>query len=219
MKPLLYLETTIPSYLTSKPSRDLIVAARQRTTLDWWLRRQHDFQVFVSQIVLDEAAEGDRQAAAARLAAIEVVPLLAVNDEVISLAQMLLRQRVLPRKATRDAAHIAVSAVHGMHFLLTWNCAHLANAEIFDAVEAVCAVAGYKCPINMYANRVVGGIAMAREKKTNGDPIVAEVRKIKDRLAARYGYDARAMLRDAMRRQKRQGKKVVTLAKRPISGR
>jgi hypothetical protein len=82
MKPLLYLETTIPSYLTSKPSRDLIVAARQRTTLDWWLKRQHDFQVFVSQIVLDEAGEGDRQAATARLSAIETVPLLAVNDEV-----------------------------------------------------------------------------------------------------------------------------------------
>lgn len=67
MKPLLYLETTIPSYLTSKPSRDLIVAARQQITQDWWLKRRHDFQVFVSQIVFDEAAAGDRQAAAARL--------------------------------------------------------------------------------------------------------------------------------------------------------
>jgi hypothetical protein len=72
---------------------------------------------------------------------------------------------------------------------------------------------------HLYANRVAGGIAMAREKKTNGDPIVAEVRKIKDRLAAQYDYDAKAMLRDAMRRQKRQGRKVVTLAKRPVSGR
>ncbi len=75
------------------------------------------------------------------------MPLLAVNDEVISLAQTLLREKVLPRKAIRDAGHIAVAAVHGMHFLLTWNCAHRANAEIFEAVEAVCAVAGYKCPV------------------------------------------------------------------------
>jgi hypothetical protein len=147
MKPLLYLETTIPSYLTSKPSRDLIVAARQQITQDWWLKRRHDFQVFVSQIVFDEAAAGDRQAAAARLSTIETVPLLAVNDEVISLTQILLKQKVLPRKAARDAGHIAVSAVHGMHFLLTWNCAHLANAQIFEAVDAVCAVAGYKCPV------------------------------------------------------------------------
>jgi hypothetical protein len=147
MKSLLYLETTIPSYLTSRPSRDLIVAARQRITLDWWLKRRNDFQVFVSQIVLDEAAGGDRQAATARLSAIETIPLLAINEEVISLTQTLLKKRALPRKATRDAGHIAVSAVHGMHFLLTWNCAHLANAEIFEAVEGICAVEGYKCPI------------------------------------------------------------------------
>jgi len=91
MKPLLYLETTIPSYLTSKPSRDLIVAARQQITQDWWLKRRHDFQVFVSQIVFDEAAAGDRQAAAARLSTLETVPLLAANDEVISLTQILLK--------------------------------------------------------------------------------------------------------------------------------
>lgn len=85
MKPLLYLETTIPSYLTSRPSRDLIVAARQQITRDWWQRRRNDFRVFASQIVLDEAAEGDRQAATARLSAIKAVALLAVNEEVISL--------------------------------------------------------------------------------------------------------------------------------------
>jgi len=147
MKSLLYLETTIPSYLTSKPSRDLIVAARQQITLDWWSKRRHDFQVFVSQIVLDEAAGGDRQAATARLSVIKTIPLLAVNEEVVSLTQLLLREKALPRKAARDAGHIAVSAVHGMHFLLTWNCAHLANAEMFEGVEAVCMAQGYKCPV------------------------------------------------------------------------
>jgi hypothetical protein len=156
MKPLLYLETTIPSYLTSKPSRDLIVAARQRITLDWWSRRRHDFQVFVSQIVFDEVSEGDRQAAVARRSAIEGIPLLAVNDEAISLAEVLLRKKALPKKATRDAGHIAVSTVHGMNFLLTWNCAHLANAEIFDAVEGVCAAEGYKCPVICTPTELLG---------------------------------------------------------------
>jgi len=147
MKSSLYLETTIPSYLVSKPSRDLVVAAHQQITLEWWARRRQDFQVYISQIVLDEAAGGDKQAATARLSALEALPLLAVNGEVISLTQKLLREKVLPRKATRDAGHIAVAAVHGMHFLLTWNCTHLANAEIFDAVEAICAAEGYRCPI------------------------------------------------------------------------
>jgi len=156
MKPLLYLETTIPSYLTSKPSRDLIVAARQQITLDWWLRRRRNFQVFVSQIVLDEATEGDHQAATARLSAMKGLPLPAINEEVISLAQMLLKEKAVPKKATRDAGHIAVSAVHGMHFLLTWNCAHLANAEIFEAVDTVCAMAGYKCPILCTPTELLG---------------------------------------------------------------
>ena len=147
MKPLLYLETTIPSYLTSRPSRDLIVAARQQITMDWWLNRRHSFRIFVSQIVLDEAAEGDRQASAARLSLVETLPLLAVNNEVISLTQMLLRRKVLPKKAARDAGHIAVSAVHGAQFLLTWNCTHLANAEIFESVEAACSCEGYRCPV------------------------------------------------------------------------
>jgi predicted nucleic acid-binding protein len=156
MKPSLYLETTIPSYLTSRPSRDLIVAARQQITRDWWTQRHNDFRVFISQIVLDEAAEGDRQAATARLAVMEHIPLLAVNKEVVSLAQTLLREHVLPKKATRDAGHIAVSAVHGIQFLLTWNCAHLANAEIFESVEAACAIEGYKCPVICTPTELLG---------------------------------------------------------------
>lgn len=156
MKPLLYLETTIPSYLTSRPNRDLIVAARQQLTMDWWLKRRADFRIFVSQIVLDEAAEGDRIASAARLSIIEGLPLLAVNNEVISLTQTLLRRKVLPKKATRDAGHIAVSAVHGVQYLLTWNCTHLANAEIFEAVGAVCSCEGYCCPVICTPEELLG---------------------------------------------------------------
>ena len=147
MKSLLYLETTIPSYLTARPSRDLLVAARQQMTFDWWTRRRNNFRIFVSQVVLDEAAEGDRLAATARLAVLEPLPLLAVTDEAIDLAQRFLKARVLPRKAARDAAHIAVSAVHGMHYLLTWNCVHLANAELIEDIQSICLLAGYRCPV------------------------------------------------------------------------
>ena len=156
MKPSLYLETTIPSYLTSRPTRDLIVAARQQITTEWWSKRRAHFEIFVSQIVLDEAGEGDSEAAQKRLSAIETIPLLAINQEVISLTQLLLKAKVLPRKAQRDAAHIAVAAVHGMQFLLTWNCVHLANAEIFEDVEAVCRLAGYKRPVICTPEELLG---------------------------------------------------------------
>jgi hypothetical protein len=106
--------------------------------------------------VFDEVVEGDREAAAARMSIIENIPFLAVNDGVVSLAQRLLMEKVLPRKAARDAGHIAVCAVHGVHFLLTWNCTHLANAEIFDSAEALCAIAGYKCPTMCTPTELLG---------------------------------------------------------------
>ena len=91
MKPVLYLETTIPSYLVSRPSRDVVVAARQEITRQWWEGRKADFRIVVSQVVLDEAGEGDREAAAKRLAVLKAFPLLALNDEVVSLAEDILR--------------------------------------------------------------------------------------------------------------------------------
>jgi hypothetical protein len=156
MKPSLYIETTIAGYLTGKPSRDIIVAARQQITSEWWARRRPHFELYVSQIVLDEAGEGEPEAARRRLSTIENVPLLAISEEVISLTQSLLRARVLPQKAARDAAHIAVTAVHGVQFLLTWNCVHLANAEIFEDVEAVCRLEGYKCPVICTPEELMG---------------------------------------------------------------
>lgn len=83
-------------------------------------------------------------------------PLLAVDAEVVSLTENLLRSRVLPRKAARDAAHIAVSAVHDVDFLMTWNCDHLANAEIFAEVQRVCSLAGRKCPVICTPEELLG---------------------------------------------------------------
>jgi predicted nucleic acid-binding protein len=130
MKPKLYLETTIPSYLTAWPSRDLIVAAHQQITKEWWRSRQDAFEIYVSQFVLDEAAAGDADAARERLDVLNDLPLLDIMEAVSRLALALLQAGAIPAKAARDAAHIAVSAVHGIDYLMTWNCAHIANAMI-----------------------------------------------------------------------------------------
>ena len=122
MKPKLYLESTIPSYYAARPSRDLVTAAHQQITRDWWIRRLADFDIYVSQVVLDEVAAGDLEMGRQRLKLIHEFPILSANEEVSSLAEDLIRSGPLPPKAARDAAHIAFSAVHGMHFLLTWNC-------------------------------------------------------------------------------------------------
>ena len=137
MKARLYLETTVPSYLTAWPSRDLIRAGHQQITREWWQTRRRFFHVFISQLVLDEAAAGDATAARERLAVVRDLPLLDITDDVTSLAAALVASLALPTKAATDAAHIALAAVHGMHFLLTWNCAHIANAEMSVAIDRV----------------------------------------------------------------------------------
>jgi len=146
VKRRVYLETSIAGYLTSRPSRDLIRAARQQMTREWWDARRGDFEIFVSQAVVDEARGGDADAAVERLRLLEDVPRLAVNDAAVALAKELIAQHALPAKAVEDALHIALAAVHGMDFLLTWNCSHIANAERAEAVRSTVLGAGYECP-------------------------------------------------------------------------
>lgn len=132
MKPRVYLETTIISYLVGWLNRhDLYVAANQEFTRDWWLKRRHDFDLFASAIVVKEARDGEPELASARLAYLKDVTLLEVTEEANQLKGDLLRGAALPAKAELDALHIAVATVHGLDYLLSWNCRHIANAFSF----------------------------------------------------------------------------------------
>lgn len=145
MKPRVYIETTVLSYLTALPSRDLVRAAHQQITLEWWALRDA-FELYVSDAVLAEARMGDPAAAARRLAAAQPLPVLAANDDAQDLASALLTAAAMPRKAALDAVHVAVAAVNGMDYLVTWNCAHIANAVMRPRIEAVCRSAGFEPP-------------------------------------------------------------------------
>lgn len=143
MKPRVYVETTIPSYLTAWPSRDLVRAAQQQVTREWWDRRA-TYDLFVSRLVLLECQAGDPTAAADRMAALAGIPVLEPTDEVATLADALVREVPLPPRAAADALHIATAAVHGMNYLLTWNCTHIANATFRPQIEAVCRAGGWE---------------------------------------------------------------------------
>ncbi len=147
MKPRIYIETSIPSYLTARRSRDLIATANQELTQEWWETRKQDFYLVISEFVLREASAGDPIAASNRLAAIEGIPELNVTDEVGLLARILIEQIPIPEKAQLDAFHIAVAAVHGIEYLLTWNCTHINNAELRPRIEALCRSNGFEPPI------------------------------------------------------------------------
>lgn len=147
MKPKSYIETTVISYLTARRSKYLIVAAHQQLTLDWWDLRRGYFDLFVSQSVVAEASAGDPEAADRRLAAIDSLALLDITAEAEELALGLLAAKVVPQKAAEDAIHISIATVHGMDFLLTWNCRHIANAEIRQRLVDSMLERGYLLPI------------------------------------------------------------------------
>jgi len=151
-----YLETTVISYLAARPSRDLLVAAHQQATYDWWRDRRTQFECFVSQVVIDEASAGDADAAVARMALIENLPALPVTEQGERLTEAILAEGIMPARAVRDAAHVAVAAVNGADYLLTWNCKHLANAQIMRRVSVVCNSHGFGMPLICTPEELMG---------------------------------------------------------------
>lgn len=151
-----YLETTFISYLVARPSRDLLVAAHQQTTQEWWADRRAEFECSVSQVVIDEASLGDPQEVQKRLAVIGNLPALEVTEDAESLAQAILSSGAIPPRAIRDAAHIAVAAVHDIDYLLTWNCRHLANAQVTRKILLVCDRLGQRMPIICTPEELMG---------------------------------------------------------------
>lgn len=158
MKPTVYIETTIPSFLTARDTTDVLAAGEREATRLWWNNHRHQFDVFISQPVLDEAALGDPEAAKKRLDVLEGLPLLASDKAVDSLTSTIMLSGVLPAKAATDAAHVAVASRYNMDFLLTLNCKHIANAHLARRLTEVVADAGYRIPVICTPLELLGDI-------------------------------------------------------------
>ena len=142
----IYIESTIPSYVVARQARDLLQAARQQLTRDWWdLKREHH-ELFISQVVLDEITDGEAEMARQRLKLLRGVPLLELNVAANDLGREVLRSGLLPASADGDAAHIALATVHEMDILLTWNCRHIANVAIQQRLRRLVEQSGYTLP-------------------------------------------------------------------------
>jgi predicted nucleic acid-binding protein len=144
---MVYLETSVIGYATSRPSRDLVVAAHQQMTRDWFVSGAAVYQLFVSQLVVREVASGDPDAARERLRFVEGLSVLGITDEAGELARRMVDDGAVPVNAAEDALHIAVATVHGIEFLLTWNCRHIANATMRQGIERVCRESGFEPPV------------------------------------------------------------------------
>jgi hypothetical protein len=143
MRGKVYIETSVISYLTSRPSRDVVVAGHQQITQEWWSDHSNQYELFISQAVLEEVAAGDPLWARSRLEAINNIPLLEISAETVALAKDFLQLGCLPTKAEVDALHIAIAATNRIDFLLTWNCKHLANARLRNPIERICLARNY----------------------------------------------------------------------------
>ena len=142
----LYLETSVISYYTARPSRDIIVAAHQQITWEWWENAISQFTVFISQLVLDEIGRGDPDAIQRRLEVVRSFDLLQITRRVRDLSKLYIKKFAIPPKWEADAIHLAIASVHGVDYLVTWNCTHIANARIMRELPAINETEGVPIP-------------------------------------------------------------------------
>ncbi len=147
MKPKLYMETSVISYLAARSSKDRVIAGQQAGTRRWWKEKRRNYEIFISRIVWDEAAKGKDEAAGRRLKFIQSFRWLQPNADVMKLARALVAKKAIPPNAGNDATHIALAAVYKMEFLLTWNFTHINNPATEELIRAVCKSEGFHCPV------------------------------------------------------------------------
>ncbi|MDR1283491.1 MAG: type II toxin-antitoxin system VapC family toxin [Opitutaceae bacterium] len=146
MKPKVYIETTVVSYLMAKPSRDAIAVARQVITREWWSTERDHYELVISRLVIDEAGKGDRGAAQYRLDALRDIPLLDFSQKAQHLAMRFVTPGAIPEKAKDDAMHLALCTVHRIPYILTWNFRHIANPEHMRLLRNICQKTGSVFP-------------------------------------------------------------------------
>lgn len=156
MKRKVYLETTIASYMTARPSRDLVVAAHQELTIEWWAAQRHRFDLFVSDLVLQEASRGDALAAEKRVRSMKGIPVLETSDEAAQIAERLIEAGLISHGSSADALHVAIATAEGLDFLLTWNCRHIANAEVGERLQSLLAELEYRMPALCTPEQLMG---------------------------------------------------------------
>lgn len=157
MKPTLYLETTVPSYYTAYPSRDIIVLAHQEITREWWETSLDRYDIYVSALVVQEASQGDELAAKRRIEVISNFSVLKMTEESETLAALYLQEILILQGALRDSLHLAIATAHGMDYLLTWNCMHIARGEVKKALEKINARQGIATPTICTPEELLGG--------------------------------------------------------------
>lgn len=157
MKPMLYLETSVVSYYTGRPSRDLIVAGRQQVTRDWWENERRNYSLCISALVLQESRRGEPEAVKRRQQALKGIPLLGLTGHTEELAEALVKKGPIPAEYPEDALHIALASTNAAIYLLTWNFRHINNATMKSDVTRIIVGFGLQCPVICTPEELLGG--------------------------------------------------------------
>ena len=158
MKKTVYIESSVVSYLTAKSSRDLVIAAYQQITREWWNSESTKYDCFVSDFVFDEISRGDSNAASERMKAIENFKKLSLNQTVLDLAKHYEKGLGIPEKSKLDLYHLAISVGNGMDYILSWNFKHIANAFIREKLFEINSALGLRTPTICTPEELIGGI-------------------------------------------------------------
>ena len=145
MKRRIYIETSIPSFYHEIRTEPEMVA-RCSWTREWWDQQSHHYELVTSLAVIEELEERDYPTKSDTLALMESIPVLPVEDSIAEIVEAYIARKLMPIDVTGDAFHLAIASYHQCHFLLTWNCQNLANANKFDHIRRVNTILGLFVP-------------------------------------------------------------------------
>ena len=146
MRSRVYIETTIPSYYYEIREDPESITKRQWTK-EWWDNHRHNYELVISPGVMDELERGNYPTKVDTLKLVEELPLLEVTQEVEDIVAEYLSHKLMPQDPGGDALHLAFASYYQCHFLLTWNCQNLANANKFEHIRHVNTLLGLFVPI------------------------------------------------------------------------
>ncbi len=186
IKPTLYVETTVISYLVARPSNDASLVHRQHITQQLWEECAHDYEFVVSDIVISEILRGDAAAAQRRFDVVASLEILDHSPDVDKLAQDLIDAKAVPRQSRSDAQHIAVAAVNSIDYLVSWNYKHIVNEVVRQLINKVCNAAGFLPPVICTPFEIVEGTQMKEKVDTRTDAVLEECYRMKEEFNAQF---------------------------------
>ncbi|MCG9127758.1 type II toxin-antitoxin system VapC family toxin [Candidatus Poribacteria bacterium] len=211
VKPAVYLESTVVSYLISRPSNDAVISSRQQATQQLWNEYSDDFEFVASFIVANEIQRGDAEEAQRRLRTLENLRKLEFSLEARLLSQLLIDAGAIPSNSTQDAQHIAIAATNNLDYLVSWDFKHIVNRSRFQNINNICRDAGFNTVTILTPEELIEGIRMKEESIPPTDPILEEIYRMKEEFNAQFNSleELFAYLKDEETKAKARGVKFV----------